>query len=41
MGKGMSPHKAAEKKDMQPSFHKLRTLDIFAGCGGKWLNNTQ
>ena len=40
MGKGMSPRKAVESKDDQssslpPSFKKLRTLDIFAGCGGK------
>lgn len=35
LSKGMSPRKAVEKKDVQPSFQKLRTLDIFAGCGGK------
>ena len=35
LSKDMSPRKAVEKKDVQPSFWKLRTLDIFAGCGGK------
>ena len=35
LSKDMSPRKAVEKKDVQPSFRKLRTLDIFAGCGGK------
>jgi len=37
--KGMSPRKTATSKDgnSSSSFQKLRTLDIFAGCGGKVL----
>ena len=37
LSKGMSPRKKVESKDEQSSssFKKLRTLDIFAGCGGK------
>ena len=46
ISKGMSPRKTVESKrgdlsSSSSSFQKLRTLDIFAGCGGKFLNNTK